>query len=55
MTWVDYLDLASAVVRGAFWVVSAGCVVAGVSAWVNGDLQRATLYVAVALLLRGGQ
>ena len=55
MTWVDWLDLASAAARGMFWVVSTGCAVAGFAAWHKGDVQRATLYIAVALLLRGGQ
>lgn len=55
MTWVDWLDLASAAARGVFWVASTGCAVAGFAAWYNGDVQRATLYIAVALLLRGGQ
>lgn len=55
MTWVDWLDLASAIASVLLHFASAGLVVGGFIAWYKGDTQKATLYFLVALLFRGGQ
>lgn len=55
MTWVNYLDLASALAAVLLHLASAGFVVSGFFSWYKGDTQKATLCFVVALLFRGGQ